>query len=118
MTGHSPEEVAVAFGAADRILRAHGYKTINPARVWAARFPWLYRIVGYRLTLLYDLALLIFRADRIAYLPCWTGSRGARLENVAAAEFGVRGVIYIVQTEIYEEVPAIVAKHIKKKQSL
>ena len=51
------------------------------------RFPWLYRIVGYRLTLLYDLFQLT-RCHRIYKMPGWKKSRGAQIESCVAYHFG------------------------------
>ena len=59
------------FGEAERILRRHGYGCINPCRVWACRWPWIYRAMewvlgkrlAYAVVLCYDLLLLMTRAD-------------------------------------------------------
>ena len=76
------------FGEAEAILRRHGYGCINPCRVWACRFPWIYKAMefclghskAYALILAYDLLLLMTRADGIAMLPGWQASRGAQIE--------------------------------------
>ena len=77
------------FGEAEAILRRHGYGCINPCRVWACRWPWIYRAMewvlgkrlAYAVVLCYDLLLLMTRADGIAMLPGWQASRGAQIEN-------------------------------------
>lgn len=75
------------FKRAEQSLRSQGYtKIVNPIRVWACRWPWLYRLVGYRLTLLYDLWLLM-RCDMIYKLPGWRDSRGANIESCVAFHF-------------------------------
>jgi hypothetical protein len=77
------------FRRAEQSLRDRGYQRIvNPIRVWACRCPWLYRIVGYRLTLLYDLWLLM-RCDLIYKLPGWRDSRGANIESCVAYHFKI-----------------------------
>ena len=76
-TGKVPKENIEAFYRAEVRLRDAGNVSIvNPARVWACRFPWLYRIVGYRLTLWYDLQLLK-HCDAIYLLNGWQDSVGA-----------------------------------------
>ena len=92
MTGLPREEYMRQFRIADAVLAKHGYGSINPTRVWACRWPWLYRIVGYKLTLLYDLWLLITRADGIVFLPNWVTSRGANIEKAVSDWFYLMGV--------------------------
>lgn len=76
-TGNVSKENIEAFYRAEVRLRDAGnVNIVNPARVWACRWPWLYRIVGYRLTLWYDLQLLK-RCDAIYLLNGWQDSVGA-----------------------------------------
>ena len=73
MSGVERADYVRRFGEAERILRRHGYGCINPCRVWACRWPWIYRamewVLGKRLAyaavLCYDLLLLMTRADGI-----------------------------------------------------
>ena len=66
-----------------------GYEVANPARTIIARHPWLYRIVGYRWTLWYDLQLLK-RCDLFTMVgDDWHMSRGARLERLKARQWGI-----------------------------
>ena len=89
MTGIPREQYIELFRRAEESLRAQGYhKIVNPIRVWACRWPWLYRIVGYRLTLLYDLWLLM-RCDLIYKLPGWRDSKGANIESCVAYHFKI-----------------------------
>jgi hypothetical protein len=100
MSGKERSEYMRRFSEAEKILRKHGYGCINPCRVWACRWPWLYRLMnallGKRLTyaviLAYDLILLMTRADGIAMLPGWQASRGARIENYTARHFPLMGI--------------------------
>ena len=68
----------------------HGnVKVVNPAETIIARHPWLYKIVGYRWTLWYDLRLLR-RCDAIYMVgDDWQQSRGARLERLKARKWGI-----------------------------
>ena len=89
MSGVPREKYLEMFRRAEQSLRAQGYtKVVNPIRVWACRWPWLYRLVGYRLTLLYDLWLLT-RCDLIYKLPGWQESRGANIESCVAYHFKI-----------------------------
>ena len=92
MSGVPREQYLEMFRRAEQSLRSNGYtKVVNPIRVWVCRWPWLYRIVGYRLTLLYDLWLLT-RCDLIYKLPGWRDSRGANIESCVAYHFKIWSV--------------------------
>ena len=89
MSNLSREQYMELFKRAEQSLRSQGYhKIVNPIRVWACRWPWLYRLVGYRLTLLYDLWLLM-RCDQIYKLPGWRDSKGANIESCVAFHFKI-----------------------------
>ena len=108
MTGIEPREYRRRFREAETILRRHGYGCINPCRVWACRFPWIYRAMewvlgkrlAYAVVLCYDLLLLMTRADGIAMLPGWEQSRGARIENYTARHFPMMGISRSAAEEI------------------
>lgn len=72
-------------------LRAQGYDVVNPARFAMARWTWLYKLVGYRLTILYDLWRLS-KCDAICTLPEWERSRGSRIEVQWAQEFCIETI--------------------------
>ena len=63
---------------------------INPADAIIARNPWLYRLVGYRMTLAYDLWLLRHCTHIHMVGDDWQQSRGARLERLKAREWGIK----------------------------
>ena len=89
MSGVPRQQYLEMFRRAEQSLRSQGYtKVVNPIRVWACRWPWLYKIVGYRLTLLYDLWLLT-RCDLIYKIPGWRDSRGANIESCVAFHFKI-----------------------------
>ena len=108
MSGIPRSEYQRKFREAGRILHRHGYGVINPCRVWACRWPWIYRamecVLGKRLTyaviLAYDLILLMTRADGIAMLPGWQASRGAQIENYVSMHFWMYGISKAVREEI------------------
>ena len=108
MSGVERADYVRRFGEAERILRRHGYGCINPCRVWACRWPWIYRAMewvlckrlAYAVVLCYDLLLLMTRADGIAMLPGWRASRGAQIENYAARHFPMMGISKAATEEI------------------
>ena len=84
----SKENIEAFYRAEQRLRDAGNVNIINPARVWACRWPWLYRIVGYRPTLWYDLQLLK-RCDAIYLLNGWKDSVGAYAEFSLAFRRGL-----------------------------
>ena len=74
MSGVAREHYLARFDMAERILKNEGWRVVNPARLAPCRWPWLYRLLGYRLTLLYDL---------------WQQSRGANIESCWAYHFKI-----------------------------
>ena len=104
MTDPQTGEVSVvnlqAFREAEKLLRERGYRCIvNPVNVWACRWPWLYRIVGYRLTLWYDIQLLK-RCDAIYLMNGWYDSKGASREYFVAWRYGLE--IYRQDNPFYQ----------------
>ena len=86
-----PENIWYArfFGAECGLARM-GLRAVNPADTIIARHPWLYRLLGYRFTLWYDL-LLLRRCTHIYMIgDDWRQSRGARLERMKAREWGIK----------------------------
>ena len=69
----------------------HGnVKVVNPADTIIAKHPWLYKIVGYRLTLAYDLWLLKHCTHIYMVGDDWQQSRGARLERMKARKWNIK----------------------------
>lgn len=90
MSGIPPETWRWRFTQWQILLESQGYKVVNPADTLIARHPWLYRIVGYRKTLAYDLWLL-HKCDRIFMVGAdWQQSRGARLERMKARKWNIK----------------------------
>lgn len=78
------------FALSHYSLLLRGYKVVNPAKTIIAKHPLLYRILGYRFTLWYDLRLLR-RCDYIYMVGTgWQQSRGARLERLKARQWGIK----------------------------
>lgn len=65
-------------------------KVVNPTQTVIARHPWLYRLVGYRLTLWYDLRLLRRCTHIYMVGNDWHLSRGARLERMKARKLNIK----------------------------
>ena len=98
------------FRRAEQSLRSRGYhKIVNPIRVWVCRWPWLYKVIGYRLTLLYDLWLLM-RCDQIYKLPGWQKSKGANIESCVAYHFKIWPVPKDVVKKIDKRLEKLIIK--------
>ena len=63
---------------------------VNPAETIIARNPWLYWIIGYRLTLWYDLWILRRCTHIYMVSNDWYLSRGARLERLKARKWNIK----------------------------
>ena len=108
MSGWERADYVRRFREAERILRRHGYGCINPCRVWACRWPWIYRAMewvlgkqlAYAVVLCYDLLLLMTRADGIVMLPGWQSSCGAQIENYVAMHIWMQGISRAMAEEI------------------
>ena len=97
MSNLTREQYIDIFTRAEQSLRRHGYNSVvNPIRVWACRWPWLWKILvsltsehmAYTLVLLYDLWLLS-RCDLIYKMAGWKDSRGANIESCVAYWFKI-----------------------------
>jgi hypothetical protein len=88
ISGREREEYMRQFREAEDYLRSEGFQTVNPTRLLPCRWPWVYRLLGYRLTLLYDLFFLM-RCQGIYMLDGWKQSRGARIEHCVADTLGM-----------------------------
>ena len=99
MTAPTQEEQArnvQAFHDCATLLRASGFRPVNPANAWPCRRAWLYRLIerllgedgAYRTVLVYDLWLLS-RSDTICMIDGWQLSRGAKIEEGFAFRLGI-----------------------------
>ena len=89
MSGLPAEIWRARFYGAYFGLKHRGIRAVNPADTLIARHPWLYRIVGYRMTLWYDLWLLKHCTHIHMVGDDWRQSRGARLERLKARHWGI-----------------------------
>jgi len=90
MSGLSKECVVSRFSLAEAYLREHGVKHVsNPIRFLPFRYDIIYRLLGYDITLLYDLFWLS-RCTHIFMLHGWEESRGARTEFDKAWRSGLK----------------------------
>ena len=101
ISGRDRKDYLTQFADAEKHLRQQGYDVCNPTKVLPCRFLWLYKLLGYKLTLIYDLWLLS-RCDKIYMLSGSENSKGAFLEKVAAETFGM-GMMFTtnLNTKIY-----------------
>lgn len=103
------EAYMARFGEAERLLRNAGYWVINPTTFLPSSWPWLYGLLGYKLTLLYDLWRLS-RCDYIYKIPGWRESRGANIESCWAFHFR----IWLLPKKKREQIDLKMAKFIEK----
>lgn len=99
ITGLERVDYLVKFRRAEMLVKERGYKVVNPTRRGPGRWLWLYRLMGYRLTLLYDL-WLVMRCDRIYLIPGWEESRGAKVESFVAYQMKVRRLPQDLKNEV------------------
>lgn len=79
ISGREREVYMRHFAEAEAYLKGWGFDVVNPTRLLPCKQEWLYKLLGYRLTLLYDL-LHLRRCGAIFMLEGWEHSAGARLE--------------------------------------
>lgn len=82
ISGREPNEVRKEFELAKMYLRREGYEAISPL---ANGLPW---DCAWELHMREDLHLLL-ECDKVAMLPGWRESKGARLEVFVASELGM-----------------------------
>ena len=88
ISGLSRATYMAHFAHAEELLRREGYRVVNPTRFAVCRWPWLYRLIGYEATLLYDIWRMT-HCHRIFLIPGWRDSRGARIESFTAHVLGI-----------------------------
>ena len=88
ITGLERQVYLKNFSDKERELRAMGYDVVNPTKLLPSRFLWIYKIIGYKLTLLYDIWHLL-NCDGIYMIDGWQWSKGARLERAIAQLFNI-----------------------------
>ena len=109
ISGLPREQYMRLFFIAASMLKTRGYKPVNPTRFLMCRWPWLYRLLGYNLTLLIDLWMLM-RCDLIYKIPGWQQSRGANIESCVAYHFKV----WPMSKDVVSKIDKRMEKMIKK----
>lgn len=114
MSGLTREAYERAFSEAERLLRESGYSRImNPSRFLVSRCDWLYRLLGYEQTLLYDLWRMR-RCHRIYMLPGWRESTGARIESFVACNLGIHRLPPCVREKLDSQMEAYLKRESRK----
>lgn len=93
MSGLPEDEWRLRFSLAQYEIeewKRERIKVVNPTQTVIARHPWLYRLVGYRLTLWYDLRLLRRCTHIYMVGNDWHLSHGARLERMKARQWNIK----------------------------
>ena len=111
ISGLPREQYMTMFGIAEQMIRKKGYEVVNPTRFFMCKYEWVYRLLGYRLTLLYDLWRLM-QCDLIYKLPGWQQSRGANIESCVAYHFDV----WPLSSKVREIVDARMNRFIENKR--
>lgn len=114
ISGLARKEYMQYFHVAEDLLTKEGYKVVNPTRFVMCRYLWLYRILGYTLTLLYDLWRLS-QCDLIYKLPGWRQSKGANIESCFAYHQHIWPVPQTVALFVDRSIDKIMVKDEKDK---
>lgn len=88
ISGMARHDYMTQFQVVERFIMGRGHEVVNPTKLAPSRWLWIYRLIGYKMTLLYDLWHL-FKCDHICMLTGWERSRGARLEKATAEIFEI-----------------------------
>lgn len=92
ISGLPRQEYIKRFADAEQKLIKYGYKVVNPTKLLPSRHLWVYGLLGYKITLLYDLWHLM-KCNGIYMLDGWEHSKGARLEKATAEIFGLKAIL-------------------------
>lgn len=111
ISGLGRETYLARFAHAEEILKREGFAVINPTKFAPCRWPWLYNILGYELTLLYDLWHLWRRADCIFLIPGWQDSQGTRIESFTAHVLGIYQLPHGKKDELEKEMKEWMEKY-------
>ena len=106
------DEYIARFAKAEELLRDEGYTPVNPTKFLPCRWPWLFRLMGYKLTIMYDLWQLS-RCDLIYKIPGWRESKGANIESCWAFNFN----IWILHPTTREKIDKKMAKYLHSKET-
>jgi hypothetical protein len=101
VTGEKIQDCTMKFGAWQKAIEAMGFEVVNPLEVvndW--RTPW-------------DEAMKLcvaelIKCDAVFMLPCWTNSKGAKVEKQLADDLGIS--VYMDANEMKAEILALCQK--------
>lgn len=88
ISGLKRADYLAIFHKAEMLLVNEGYWVVNPCRFAPCKYMWLYKLIGYRLTILYDLWRLS-HCDLIYKIPGYKESKGAMIEGCWAYHFKI-----------------------------
>ena len=91
ISGLKRQEYLCRFADVEGMLKRRGLVVVNPTRLAPCRWSWIYRLIGYRLTLAYDLWWLR-RCQYIYMMWLSEKSLGSRLERRKAREWGIEEI--------------------------
>lgn len=83
------------FADAEQKLIQKGHKVCNPTKLLPSRHLSVYKVLGYKLTLLYDIYHLM-KCDGIYMLKGWKDSKGANVEHAVAKALGLKILYNII----------------------
>lgn len=91
ISGLERKDYLERFAKAEIFLKKKGHDVINPTKLLPSKHLWIFHIIGYNLTLLYDLWHLM-DCDGIYMIKGWECSKGASLEKAFADIFGLKTI--------------------------
>ena len=112
MSGEEPSCYLARFARAAELLETAGYKAVNPTKFLPCRWLWVSRLMGYTLTLLYDLWRLS-HCDRVYLIPGWMESRGACVESFYAYKMRIKRIPQDLKDEIDKRMEKFIIKQEK-----
>jgi hypothetical protein len=92
ISGLPRQEYIKRFADAEQELIKQGYKVLNPTKLLPSRHLWVYGMLGYKITLLYDIWHLM-KCEGIYMIDGWENSKGARLEKATAEIFELKVIL-------------------------
>jgi len=89
ITGMYRDEYLDRFNKVEEMLDEFGYKPVNPTKFFVCKYLWIYKIIGYKLALIYDLFRLKM-CDYIYIMPNSEKSNGVKKEKEFAIKNNIR----------------------------
>lgn len=105
ISGLERDEYLYRFAIAEQELNERGYRVVNPTKFLPCRWLWLYRILGYKLTLCYDIYRLMC-CDAILILPDSGVSKGSNIERQVGYYMGLKYISEDIRKLIADRINA------------